>query len=133
MVNKVPNGTASDDAELRLKRVDGAACVLVNRDQAWLMFLRSEGDAGFSSRNPDATRLPDAKVAFFLSNGQRNEYSVQCALPSTTVNHRSLQGCLAVGSGARQERTRQSGCSVPEGARCFASLQYTERSPRTTQ
>ena len=38
------------------------------------MYLRSEGDAGFSSRNPDYAGLPDAKVDFFLSNRQRDEY-----------------------------------------------------------
>lgn len=68
----------SDYAELWLNRVDGAAlCVLVNREQAWLMFSRAEGDAGFSSRNPDYAGLLDAKVEFFLSNGQRDEYPAQ--------------------------------------------------------
>lgn len=78
LASRLETACRADDAELWLNRVDGAAlCVLVNRDQAWLMFLQSEGDAGFSSRNPNDAGSPDAKVEFLLSNGQWDEYPVQ--------------------------------------------------------
>ena len=72
-----------DYAELWLNQVDGAAlCVLVNRDKAWLMFLRDEDDAGFSSRNPSYTGSSDATLEFFLSNGQRDEYPADWCIPT---------------------------------------------------
>jgi hypothetical protein len=49
-------------------------CALVNGDIGWLMYLRREGDAGFSSRNPGYVGAPDATVEYLLNNGQRDEY-----------------------------------------------------------
>ncbi|MBC8102225.1 MAG: hypothetical protein H7Z41_06530 [Cytophagales bacterium] len=62
--------------ELWLYQKNGAAlCVLTNRDCAWLMFLRDrEGDAGFSSRDPDYAGPNDALIEFFLANGQCDAY-----------------------------------------------------------
>ncbi len=38
---------------------DGQAmCALINDDFGWLMYLRENGDAGFSSRNPDSPGRP---------------------------------------------------------------------------
>ena len=51
-----------------------ALCVLVNGEQAWLMAIRHEGDAGFSSRNPAYDGAPEATIAYTLSNGQVDEY-----------------------------------------------------------
>ena len=46
-----------DPTELWLNRSDGAAlCALINKDNAWLMFLRGEGDSGFSSPATPITR-----------------------------------------------------------------------------
>lgn len=68
-------------SELWLSRDgDGALCVLANGDQAWLMFLRHEGDAGFSSRNSRYTGPPDAELEYYLSNGQRDVYPAQWAV-----------------------------------------------------
>ena len=46
---------------------DGQAmCALTNEGLGWLMYLRGEGDAGFSSRNPDyyAGPTPDAEIEY---------------------------------------------------------------------
>lgn len=70
-------------AELWLNQADRPTlCVLVNRDKAWIMFLREEGDSGFSSRNPDYAGPAGAKLEFFLSNGQRDEYPAQWCIPT---------------------------------------------------
>jgi hypothetical protein len=51
-----------------------AICALINGDSAWLMFMRHEGDAGFSTRNPNYAGPPQAVIEYYLSNGQRDEY-----------------------------------------------------------
>jgi len=38
------------------------------------MYLRYEGDAGFSSRNPQYKGPENAVLEYWLSNGQRDEY-----------------------------------------------------------
>jgi len=54
-----------------------AICALVNGSSAWLMFLREEGDSGFSTRNPNYAGPADAAIEYFLSNGQRDEYPAE--------------------------------------------------------
>jgi hypothetical protein len=54
-----------------------AVCALVNGGSAWLMFLRVEGDSGFSTRNPKYQGPKDAVIEYFLSNGQRDEYPAE--------------------------------------------------------
>ncbi|HET8966523.1 MAG TPA: hypothetical protein VFN20_09935 [Candidatus Acidoferrum sp.] len=49
-------------------------CALVNADAAWLMYLRFDGNAGFSTRNPDYSGAPNAVIEYRLTNGQRDEY-----------------------------------------------------------
>ena len=49
----------------------------VNAGAAWLMYLRFEGDAGFSTRNPDYVGPPKAVIEYFLANGQRDEYPAE--------------------------------------------------------
>jgi len=50
-------------------------CALINRESAWLMYLRhSEGDPGFSTRNPHYAGPPEAMIEFHLSNGQVDHY-----------------------------------------------------------
>ena len=51
-----------------------ALTALVNGDVGWLMYLRYDGDAGFSSRNPDYNGDPSATVSYRLSNGQVDQY-----------------------------------------------------------
>jgi hypothetical protein len=43
-------------------------CVLVNGAQSWLMCLRYDGDAGFSSRNPSYGGDANAMVEYCLFN-----------------------------------------------------------------
>jgi hypothetical protein len=49
-------------------------CALMNGEAAWLMYLRHEGDAGLSTRNPKYSGPPKAMIEYYLSNGQRDEY-----------------------------------------------------------
>jgi ribA/ribD-fused uncharacterized protein len=73
-------------SELWVTANDGQAmCALINGDRGWLMYLREEGDAGFSSRNPTFTGPADAKLEFFLNNGQRDEYPLAWTLPVEEV------------------------------------------------
>jgi hypothetical protein len=69
--------------------VDGphgqSLCALINNDVGWLMYLREQGDAGFSSRNPDYNGPPDACIDYFLSNGQLDSYPAAWAYPVATV------------------------------------------------
>jgi immunity protein Imm1 of predicted polymorphic toxin system len=56
-------------------------CALINGDVGWLMYLREEGDAGFSSRNPDYRGDPDEVIEYRLNNGQIDEYPRAWAYP----------------------------------------------------
>jgi Immunity protein Imm1 len=51
-----------------------ALCALINGEAAWLMFMRYEGDAGFSTRNPLYAGPEKAFIEYHLSNGQYDEY-----------------------------------------------------------
>jgi hypothetical protein len=57
--------------EIWVRKEDGQAmCALINDDLGWLMYLRNDGDAGFSSRNPTYQGPGDAMPGYFLNNGQ---------------------------------------------------------------
>ena len=60
-------------------------CALINGNRGWLMYLREEGDSGFSSRNPDYDGLPDDVIDYRLSNGQLDRYPASWALPIVEV------------------------------------------------
>ncbi|MBO5104267.1 MAG: hypothetical protein J6B74_04305 [Ruminococcus sp.] len=59
---------------------------LINGDYGWIMYLREEGDSGFSSRNPDYNGSDSATMKFTLSNGQVDDYPLSWILPADTVN-----------------------------------------------
>ena len=63
-------------AEVWLEEKDSwpTICALIHGDAAWLMYTRYEGDAGFSTRNPDYSGPADATIEYHLTNGQRDEY-----------------------------------------------------------
>lgn len=79
----------SDKGEFReewIELSDGQSmCALINGDVGWLMYLRENGDAGFSSRNPDYSGPPDAQIEYELGNGQRDAYPASWALPVQMV------------------------------------------------
>jgi hypothetical protein len=50
-----------------------AICALMNGDSGWLMYLREEGDSGFSSRNP-AQEGRGGLVSYRLADGQIDQY-----------------------------------------------------------
>lgn len=65
----------TDDLEIWASDGDGSSlCALLNRRCGWLMFLRNEGDAGFSSRNPLEVEGVGMEEIFVLSNGQVDTY-----------------------------------------------------------
>lgn len=49
------------------------------------MYLRENGDAGFSTRNPGYSGNPDALIDYCLDNGQRDQYPAEWALPVAEV------------------------------------------------
>lgn len=72
--------------EVWLKSPDGQIlCALINGDRGWLMYLREEGDSGFSSRNPSYDGPPGARIEYRLSNGQHDFYPASWALPIEEV------------------------------------------------
>ena len=64
-----------------------AMMALINGDWGWLMYLREEGDSGFSSRNPDYIGTDDdgKMMDFLLSNGQLDHYPLSYVLPVEQV------------------------------------------------
>ena len=60
-------------------------CALVSGEVGWLMVLRENGDAGFSTRNPDYCGSPDAFIDYRLENGQQDQYPAAWALPVAEV------------------------------------------------
>jgi hypothetical protein len=73
-------------------------CALINGDRGWLMFLRYDGDGGFSSRASDYLGPKDAVADYMLSNGQRDEYPVSWTLPVDSI-YRALE-CFAANKSA---------------------------------
>lgn len=72
--------------EVWLESPDGQSlCALINGGQGWLMYLRENGDAGFSSRNPNYNGPADATIEYRLNNGQHDEYPASWALPVTEI------------------------------------------------
>ncbi len=58
---------------------------LVNDKTGWLSYLRYNGDAGFSSRNPAYSGAEDAVQEYYLSNGQRDEFPLAWAICASEV------------------------------------------------
>jgi len=72
--------------EIWLQSPDGQAlCALINGHRGWLMYLREEGDSGFSSRDPSYTGDPEATIEYRLSNGQHDRYPASWSLPVAEV------------------------------------------------
>lgn len=72
--------------EVWLESPDGQSmCALINGKLGWLMYLRENGDPGFSSRNPRYSGPPDAVIEYWLNNGQQDLYPAAWALPTADV------------------------------------------------
>lgn len=63
--------------------------LLVNGDRAWLMYLPSDGSAGFSSRNPGYDGPREAMLPFEIENGQGDEFPLAWTLPL----HETIAAC----------------------------------------
>ena len=68
-------------AEIWLSGPHGSLLISKNGDNAWLMFLRHEGDAGFHSLNPHYTGPGDATLKLYISNGQNDEKPLKEWIP----------------------------------------------------
>jgi len=72
-------------AEISVDRNDFPTLyALINGDRGWLMLLRYEGDAGFSSRSSDDPSS-DEMLDFQLGNGQVDKYPRKWTLPTDEV------------------------------------------------
>ncbi len=78
---------------------DQSLCALINGEVGWLMYLRENGDAGFSTRNPSYSGSPDALIDYRLDNGQRDRYPAAWALPVSEIE-RALQHFITYGEPA---------------------------------
>lgn len=77
--------------EVWVESPDGKTmCALISGECGWLMYLREEGDAGFSSRNPDYHGPADAMIEYRLNNGQHDLYPASWAYPLGVIE-RALQ------------------------------------------
>ncbi|WP_211831184.1 Imm1 family immunity protein [Kistimonas asteriae] len=63
-------------------------CALINGDIGWLMYLRSESDTGFSSRNPAIKS--EKEIEYCLSNGEENHFPEKWAYPIATIKEAML-------------------------------------------
>jgi len=72
--------------EVWVERADGSqVCALVSSRSAWLMYLRHEGDPGFSTRNSRYSGPSDAMVEFMLGNGQMDRYPAAWTYPTDVI------------------------------------------------
>ena len=78
-------GTRNRTGELWLARPDGRVCALLASGRGWMMWLRSDGDPGLSTRDPLYLGASDATLEFVLANGQVDRYPVSWTLPEETV------------------------------------------------
>lgn len=71
-------------AEITISRCTACALALFSNDRAWIMFLREDGDVGFSTRNP---LVPDdsASLRFRLPNGQVDTYRASWTYSASEV------------------------------------------------
>jgi hypothetical protein len=74
-------------------------CALISGDVGWLMFLRENGDAGFSTSNPRDCGSPDALIDYQLDNGQHDQYPAAWTLPVSEVQ-RALEHFITHGEPA---------------------------------
>jgi len=61
------------DISLRVSDGFPVICALFNSEAAWLMYLQYDGDAGFSTRDPDYIGSEDDNIEYYLNNGQLDE------------------------------------------------------------
>ncbi len=71
--------------ELWVENNEQSMCALINGNLGWLMYLRKNGDAGFSSRASNYKGPPDALIEYNLENGQTDEYPASWALPAGEI------------------------------------------------
>lgn len=70
------------DAEIWLLRASASLCALFADERCFLMLLRYDGDAGFSSRNLELEPDDALTTAFTLSNGQVDDLPLHWTHPA---------------------------------------------------
>lgn len=58
--------------------------ILINGDVGWLMYLRENGDSGFSTRNPEHVET-FGNIDYVLDNGEGDEFPAYWAYPVETL------------------------------------------------
>ena len=58
---------------------------MINGEFGWLMYLREEGDPGFSSRNPNYRGDKEATMEFCFENGEIDKYPLSWVIPVDLV------------------------------------------------
>src|SRR5258708_34069980 len=92
----VPSMSDQQYQEILAETPDGQSLfALINGDVGWLMYLRENGDAGFSSRNPDYAGPPNAQIEYYLNNGQCDLYPASWALSIGEVRRTRNNFCRA--------------------------------------
>ena len=93
-----------------------AICALMNGNRGWLMWVRHEGDAGFSSRNPSYSGPPDDEIEYMLSNGQVDRYPASWAYSQEEI-FAALEAFARLRriSGISWFNDSQDGLQEPEG------------------
>jgi hypothetical protein len=77
---------SSPYGEIWINTPDGQSMsALIHGDVGWLMYLREEGDSGFTSRNPEYDGPSTAEIEYELSNGQHDFYPASWAIPIAEV------------------------------------------------
>ena len=86
--------------EIWVNGSDGQSmCALINSDIGWLKYLRHEGDAGFSSRNPN--EISEKEIEYYLSNGQCDYYPKNWAYPLDVIRE-ALYSFISTGQLPKQ-------------------------------
>ena len=80
---------AGELADICLSADGPSLTALTHGARGWLMFLREEGDCGFSSRDPAYAGARSDMLKFRLDNGQCDEYPAHWTLPLEQV-HRAF-------------------------------------------
>ncbi len=84
--DKLQNISKTPFCEVWITLSDGKSIsALINREISWLMYLRYDGDPGFSSRNAEIAEDKNEMVTFYLSNGQRDQYPLSYTVSTASA------------------------------------------------
>lgn len=82
-INNLENYKNKEFAEIWLslnKQDTPSLCILVNKERAFVMYLRYNGDVGYTSRDLTKSNTTE-KIDFYLANGQLDKYPLFSTIP----------------------------------------------------